>query len=108
MRWLYVRYCIIIELLQWLSIVLRRDDDIPQLGSASTGMKRIGCDGSGGGGDGHIRTAATRGAGSAAAVHLSNYRKEYFRVKYRRMGGTHNIHSNAYTSHSKIGTKVGS
>ena len=62
-------------------IVLRRDDDIPQLDSASTGFESTDCDGSGGGGDGHIRTAGTRRAGSAAAVHLSNYRKEHIRVK---------------------------
>ena len=54
-----------------MNSLLRGDDDMDQFKSASTLIEGIVRDGGGGGGDGHIRTATT---GSAAAVHLSNYR----------------------------------
>ena len=51
---------------------LRGDDDSDQLGSASTTIECIVCDGSGVGGDGHICTAT---AGGTAAIR-SHYRQE--------------------------------
>ena len=46
-------------------VFLRRDDDIHQFGPASTTREGPVCDGSGGGGDSHIHTAA---AGVAATI----------------------------------------
>ena len=58
--------------------VSRGDDDVDQLRSASAAIEGGVGDGSGGRGDGHIRTAA---AGSAAAVH-SLYRQTYTYIIY--------------------------
>ena len=62
----------------WMNCIvfLRWDDDMDQFGSSSAVIKTMGCDGSGGVGDGHIRTAAT----DRAAAKRSHYIQAEIRV----------------------------
>jgi hypothetical protein len=69
---------------------LRGYDDVDQFGSASTSIEGIVCDGSGRGGDGHIRTAA---AGGTAAdwrtnIHPYKYKQEQMNLREKNVGAT--------------------
>jgi hypothetical protein len=63
---------------------------VGQLVTAFTLVEGISCDGSGGGGDGHIRTAA---AGGTAAdwrtnIHPYKYKQEQMNLREKNVGAT--------------------
>ena len=54
---------------------LRGDDDMDQLGSVSTVLEGTGCDGSVGGGYGHIRTTTAGGTAAVRSLYIQTDRQ---------------------------------